>query len=153
VADLGQRLAAHALVGLDTSIWIYHLEANERYLPLTNQILGAIRSGRPAAVLSMITLMELNVRPYRLQQPGVVAHYEAMLTHFPHAQLIDVDRPIARRAAQLRAAYTLRPADALHVATGLVAGATAWVTNDGDLHRLSPLIEVLILDDFLAPKK
>jgi predicted nucleic acid-binding protein len=61
-----------------------------------------------------------------------------------------VNPPVARRAAQLRAEYSLRPADALHVATSLVAGATAWITNDRGLRRLSSLIAVIVLDDILA---
>ena len=32
---LRERLCEHARVGLDTSIFIYHLEAHPRYLPLT----------------------------------------------------------------------------------------------------------------------
>ncbi len=32
---LRERLREHARVGLDTSIFIYHLEAHPRYLPLT----------------------------------------------------------------------------------------------------------------------
>lgn len=148
--NLTRRLNAHALVGLDTSIWIYHLEANERYLGLTTQILEAALTGRPRVVISVITLMELTVRPYKLNQPTVATHYEAVLTNFPHALLVDIDPAIARRAAQLRAAYSLQAADALHIATSLVAGATAWVTNDRGLSRLSPYIDVIILNDILG---
>jgi predicted nucleic acid-binding protein len=43
----------------------------------------------------------------------------------------------------------LHPADAFHVAASLVAGATAWITNDRALRRLAPLIEVMVLNDFL----
>lgn len=149
MVDLGRRLAGHALVGLDTSIWIYHLEANKRYDPLTTRILEAVQSGRPRAVLSVLTIMEVNVRPYRLSKPGVAAHYEAMLSHFPNAYVVDVTSDVARRAAQLRATYDLRPADSLHVASSLVSGATAWITNDHDLRRLLPVLDVIILDDFL----
>lgn len=149
MVDLGRRLAGHALVGLDTSIWIYQLEANKRYAPLTTGILHAVQIGRPRAILSVLTIMEINVRPYRLGQPGVAAHYEAMVSHFPNAHLVDVTSDVARRAAQLRATYNLRPADSLHVASSLVSGATAWITNDHGLRRLSTLLDVIILDDFL----
>lgn len=94
--------------------------------------------------------MELNVRPYRLGRPGAAAHYEAMLSHFPNSQLVDVTPIVARRAAQLRAIHSLRPADALHVVTALISGATAWVTNDHQLRRISSVIDVIVLDDFLA---
>lgn len=146
---IGRRLNGHALVGIDTSIWIYHLEDNPRYSPLTTAILNAVEAGRPSAVISVVTITELTVQAYRLDQPNIAADYEAHLTHFPNAQVHDVTAAIARRAAQLRGVYSLRTADALLVATSLVAGATAWITNDRALRRLAPLIEILLLDDML----
>ena len=61
--------------------------------------------------------------------------------------MADVTREVARRAAQLRARYRVRPADALQAATALVHGATAFVTNDRLLERLSPVLDLVILDD------
>jgi predicted nucleic acid-binding protein len=74
--------------------------------------------------------------------------YEVLLVHFPHLTLADVTRDVVRRAAQLRARYRLRLADALQVAMALVHGATAFVTNDRQLRPLVPLLEIFILDDF-----
>jgi predicted nucleic acid-binding protein len=64
--------------------------------------------------------------------------------------LADVTRDVARRAAQLRAGYNLRPADALQVATALVHGATALVTNDQWLARQSAKLDVIARDDFIV---
>jgi predicted nucleic acid-binding protein len=72
----------------------------------------------------------------------------ARLCYFPHLTLADVTRDVARRAAQLRARYGLRPADALHVATALVHAATAFVTNDRQLTRLAPLLDIIVLEDY-----
>ena len=74
--------------------------------------------------------------------------YEILLANFPHLKLVDVTREVARRAAQLRANYNLRPADALQVATALVNGATLWISNDKKLKRIEPDMEVIILDDY-----
>ena len=74
--------------------------------------------------------------------------YEVLVVHFPHLTLADVTRDVARRAAQLRARYRLRPADGLQVATALVHGATAFVTNDRQLRPLMPVLDIFILDDF-----
>jgi len=59
------------------------------------------------------------------------------------------NRDIARKTAQIRAAYNLRPADALHIATAINSGGTAWICNDKQLRRLSDILDVFILDDFL----
>jgi len=150
VVDIGRRLNGHTLVGVDTSIWIYHLEDNPRYSSLTTEILNAVETGRPRAVISVVTITELTVQPYRLNKFNIAADYEALLTHFPNAQVHDVTAAIARRAAQLRGVYSLRTADALLVATSLVVGATAWITNDRGLRRLAPLIDIVLLDDLLA---
>jgi predicted nucleic acid-binding protein len=95
--------------------------------------------------------MELTVQPWRADRPAVARAYEALLVHFPNLTVADVTRDTARRAAQLRASYAIRPADALHAATALVHGATGFVTNDRGLGRLAPELDVIVLDDFITP--
>ena len=145
-----EQLARHTLIALDTSIFIYHFEAHPRYQPLTEVVLTGVQDGRWAAVGSTLLVMELTVRPWQLNQPTVAHEYEVLLIHFPHLSLLDATRNIARRAAQLRATYNLRPADALHIATALVSGATAFITNDRGLARLAPILEIIILEDFAS---
>ena len=145
-----RALARHELIGVDTSIFIYHLEAHPTYLPLTTDILNTIQNGEQRAIVSMVTLMELTVHPWKMNLPHVARHYEALLVHFPHLTLTNVTRNVARKAAQIRATYSIRPADALHVATALTHEATAFITNDKGLTRLHPLLEIIRLDDFLV---
>ena len=64
MASLKQRLAGDQIIGLDTSIFIYHLEGNEVYMPLTRQVLEAVENGQCQGVVSTITLMELTVQPW-----------------------------------------------------------------------------------------
>jgi predicted nucleic acid-binding protein len=148
VASLQQRLALSQLIGLDTSIFIYHLEANRQYLPLTQQILKKVETGQCGGVVSTVTLMELTVHAWRVKRADIARQYEVLLVNFPNLKLIDVSREIARQAAQLRATYNVRPADALQVATAMVSKATLWISNDKKLKRLESEIEVVILDDY-----
>jgi predicted nucleic acid-binding protein len=147
-----KRLADHIIIGLDTSVFIYHLEAHPVYLPLTKQLLNGVQAGRWQAVTGTITIMELTVPAWRLGQETAARQYEAILANFPHLALVDVTRDVARHAAQLRARFNVRPADALQVAASLDANATAFVTNDRNLARLQPVIDVVILDDYSAQK-
>jgi predicted nucleic acid-binding protein len=144
-----RKLAAHPVVGLDTSIFIYHFEAHPRYQPLSAAILDGVERGKWRAVTSAITLMELTVQPWRLGREDVARKYEALLAHFPHLQVVDIDRSTARLAAQLRAKYSLRPPDALQAAACLAHGASAWGTNDRRLVALQPIVDVVVLDDYL----
>jgi predicted nucleic acid-binding protein len=149
VEQFRRELAAHSVIGLDTSVFIYHLEAHPRYQPLTQELLMGVQAGRQAAVTSVITVMELTIRPWQLGSSSMAREYEALLVHFPNLMLADVTRVVARRAAQLRARYNLRPADALQAATALLNEATAFVTNDHRLARLAPELNVLVLDGFI----
>ena len=145
-----EQLAGHTVIGVDTSIFIYHVEAHPRYLPLTQELLTGVEAGQWAAITSTVTVMELTVQPWQMGRSAVAREYEALLIHFPNLAMADVTRDVARRAAQLRAEYNVRPADALQVATALLGGATAFVTNDRKLARLSREIDVIVLDDFAS---
>jgi predicted nucleic acid-binding protein len=145
-----KRLTSHTIIGLDTSVFIYHLEAHPTYLPLTNEILNGVQSGQWRAVTSAITIMELTVPAWRSGQETAARQYEALLANFPNLKIVDITRDGARYAAQLRARFNIRPADALQVACSLVENATIFITNDRGLARLQPAIEVVILDDSIT---
>jgi predicted nucleic acid-binding protein len=146
---LDERLVEHTRIGLDTSVFIYQFESHPRYLPVTRELLSGVQRGQWTAVTSTITIMELTVRPWQLDRPAVAREYEALLAHFPNLDVADVTRDVARQAARLRATYRLRPADALQVATALVYGATAFITNDSQVTRVDQLA-VILLDDVTA---
>lgn len=147
---LREALSSHELVGLDTPVFIYHLEGHPDYLPLTTKVLSLVRDGTMAAVTSTSTLFEILVRPFQLGSTDVAQEYEILLSRFPHLEIRDVNRAVARRAALSRAEYHLKPVDALQIATALEAGATLFITNDQGLRKLAPQIEIAILKDFIA---
>lgn len=146
--QLAERLTAYTTIGLDTPIFIYHLEAHPVYQPLTRMILSGVEHRQWTAITSTITLMEITVRPWQVSMPGIARKYEALLVNFPNLKMRCIDREVARRAAQLRAELRLRPADALQAAACLVHGAQAFITNDKRLDRLGSFIHPIILDDY-----
>lgn len=150
MGTLAERLTGHVRIGLDTCVLIYHIERHPTYFPLAQELLANIEAGRLEAVTSILTLMEVTVRPWQLQRSDVVQDYEEILTHFPNLTLIDVNRDIASQAARLRAQYALRSADALHVATTLAHRATAFITNDRQLMRLRENVQVILLEDCIS---
>ena len=140
-------LSRHSLVGFDTSIFIYHFEAHPGYLTLTTALLNGVASGRWRALTSTITLMEIAVLPLRQKRFRAAQAYEAILANFPNLEIVDIDRDAARKAAQLRAEYNLRPADALQIGAAIVNGATAWIGNDRTHTRVSKEITVVLLEE------
>jgi predicted nucleic acid-binding protein len=92
--------------------------------------------------------MEIAVKPLQMGRPDVAEEYEVLLANYPNLVIAAIDRPTVRRAAQLRAEYRLRPADALQVAACLEQGATAFLSNDRELRRIADL-QVWMLADFV----
>jgi predicted nucleic acid-binding protein len=144
-----QKLKKLEVVGIDTPLFIYHLEANKKYSDLTQKSFSSMENGSWHGVTSIVTLMEINVHPWRIGREDVARKYETLLTNFPNLEIVDIDRDIARVAAQLRARFDVRPPDALQVASGLVAGARGFLTNDHRLSGLQSLAEIIVLDDYL----
>lgn len=146
--QLSRALADHRILGLDTPLFIYHLEANRSFLHLTQELFSGIQEGRWQAITSTITLLEVTVPAWRQSQESVARQYETLLINFPNLTVLDISREVARRAAQLRAMYSLRTPDALQVAASQVGGATVFVTNDRNLKRLEKAIGVVVISDY-----
>lgn len=147
--EFSRRLARAKVVGLDTPVFVYFLENNPRYASLAHITIKGVEDGRWQGVTSTIALMEITVRPWQMENEIAAREYEAVLVHFPNLTIIDVDRNVARAAAQLRAKYKISPPDALQVAASISFGAKAYLTNDKRLSKLEDVIDVIVMDDYL----
>jgi uncharacterized protein len=141
-------LRRHRRIALDTSVFIYQLEANARYLARTDQIFAWIERPGSKAVTSTITMTELLVQPYRVADQQQADEFYVLLSTYPNLEWIAPNLEIAERAAKLRALHGLRTPDALHAATAVHAGATGLVTNDPVFERVKDF-ETLLLDKLL----
>jgi len=148
VARLRTRLERHRRVALDTSVFIYHLEASAKYVPLTDCIFSWLDAKTSYAVTSVITMTELLVKPYRESDEENAAKYYALLSTYPNLEWISPTLEIADLAAEIRALHRLRTPDALQAATAVHTNATAFLTNDPVFRRIKGF-EALILDDFV----
>jgi predicted nucleic acid-binding protein len=115
---------------LDTSVVLAYLTGSEPTSALAEQILDAfVATGRNPAAVSMVTVQEILVRPFRAG-PSAVATAEGFLNYFGDIALVEVGYDTARETAHIRAATGLRTPDALIIATAMVRGTDILVTND-----------------------
>jgi len=141
-------LQRYEKVGIDTTPFIYHFEANPSYIPFTKPLFRSIEGGHPSAVTSVISLMEILVKPKREGNLDAVEEYKFVFSAFPNLQLRSVDEVVAEKAAELRAKYMLRPPDAIQVAATIVENAQAFITNDERMKQVQE-IEILIMKEVL----
>ena len=141
-------LRRHRRIALDTSVFIYQIEANVRYLALTDHIFSWLERPGCKAVTSTITMTELLVQPYRDFDEQRVDEFYGLLSTYPNLDWIAPSLEIADLAAQIRALHRLRTPDALQAATAAHVQATGLVTNDPVFERVESF-ETLWLDQVL----
>ena len=133
-------------VALDTAVFIYFIEEHQRFLPIVEQVFEAIDSGSLPAVTSTMTLFETLVAPIRARNHRLAESYEALLSRSRGLQLVDLDRPVIRVGAKIRALVGLKTPDALQVATALQAECTAFLTNDRQIPSIGNMRTVQLRD-------
>ena len=98
-----------------------------------------------AGVGSVLLIPELLTNPLRAETGEEVAALSSLLGRL---DLRPVDSATAELAAALGAAYRLRAADAVHLATAVAAGADRFITNNRkDFPRIITEIDVTYPDD------
>lgn len=106
-------------------------------------------AGATAGIGSMLLLPELLSKPLRERRSDELSALGALLGRL---DLRPADEATAEMATALGASYRLRAADAVHLATAVVAGADRFVTNDRTDFSLSiSEIDVTYLDDLPNP--
>lgn len=138
-------LRRHRRIAIDTSIFIYELEGNPRYLPFTDHVFSWLQRPGSTAVTSTITMTELLFQPYRAGDSDRVNQFYGLLSTYPNLEWAAPNLEIADLAAEIRALHRLRTPDALQAATAIRARATALITNDPVFARLADF-ETLVLE-------
>lgn len=133
-------------VALDTAPFIYFIEENPTYINIVEPLFQEISRGNLRAFTSHITLIEVLIKPMEEHNDDLIKRYSEILNESDNLFLSDVDKEIAMEAARLRATHKLKIPDAIQLATGLMNGADAFITNDDSFKKVGR-IEVIVLND------
>ena len=132
------------IIGLDSVVFIYLLEANPEYLAPVQRILNTVEVGKAQAVFSSLGMIEILTGPKKLGRFDLVARYKETLAHFPSLTIMGLNEYIVDLASDLRARYNLATPDAIHLATALAGGAQKFITNDKSLQKVKEIkVELL----------
>lgn len=96
----------------------------------------------------IVLLAEVLVEPLLQGRQDLQQAYRSILQSSQNFYLVNVSEFIAEEAARLRAQYSLRTPDPIHMATALHTGCNAFLTNDRGLRRVTQ-IPVPVLDDLV----
>lgn len=131
---------------VDSAPLIYYVEEHLAYVHKMEHILNLVENSSLEAVSSVLTLSEVLVLPVRKGAHHLAQQYRSILMNREICTLVSISADIAIRAASIRARYRINTPDALHIASAIVFGCDALLTNDHKL-RVVQELHVLVLDD------
>ena len=125
-------------VFLDTSPFIYLLDADANYGEKTSRILSSMAKQGKVFISSVITCTEYLVIPYRTgNQPLIEAFWEFI--NDCSIDLHPVNRQAALKAAEIRAQYQFKTMDSLQLAIAYLEECSLFLTNDKQLRQFKEI--------------
>jgi predicted nucleic acid-binding protein len=134
------------IVGLDTAPIIYYIERHPLYIDMLRSFFQAVNNTEFAAVTSVMSLLEVLIIPFRLDNIDLARQYRDILYKTRGLTTISILPHLAEEAARLRASHNIRTPDAIQMAAASFARASFFLTNDKKLPSL-PGMQILVLDD------
>ena len=138
-------LPSTGIIYVDTQILIYSIEQIAPYSDLLVPMWEASDSGELEIATSELTLMEALAGPMKTGDRRLVKAYDELLNS-ADLTLVPIDRKVLLSAAKLRVQTPLKTPDAIHAATALCIGCSAFITNDAAFRTVRSL-PVQILND------
>lgn len=135
-------------VFIDSAPFIYYIEEHPRFADVVETFfISALQKNELKITTSVITIAEVLVHPYREKNDVLVREYEDIFGGTADFPVLPINRSIAKKAAKLRADYSLKTPDALQLATAIMSDASFFLTNDKALSRVRT-IEIVLMNDF-----
>lgn len=136
-------------VCLDTTVLIYFVEQNAKYISIVDPLFTHLVNANLPAITSYLTLLEVMVGPLRSGQHKIACQYREILLNNRNLRLFPLEQTIAEQAAEIKARFNIfKTPDCIQLATAVREQADVFVTNDFQLKRFTD-VEVLVLDDFV----
>lgn len=121
---------------LDTNCFIYYFEDNPSYSSILEEVFIGIQNGKNEAFMSIMSFMEILVKPKQENNVFIEKRYKLMLTNYPNLSIINIEYQIADIASRLRANYSIKTPDAIILATGIAMNVDYFITNDVRLKNI-----------------
>ncbi|MGP8252241.1 MAG: type II toxin-antitoxin system VapC family toxin [Terracidiphilus sp.] len=121
---------------LDTNFFIYLIEGSSAHAPRARYLLRAFSERRDEVLTSAMSLGEVLVAPLRKGDQALVQRYKAIFRGKGISVLPFLEQH-SEAFARIRIRASIRPPDAIQLATASLAGCDLFLTNDDRLQGLS----------------
>jgi len=118
---------------VDTAPIIYFIEEHPVYINEVSDIFARTAEGTVQVVTSVITLIEVLTKPYKLGQNYIVDVYKDFFSNSKGFSVMSINTGIAELTAKIRAEFGFKVPDALQLAIFEHNDCDFFVTNDKQL--------------------
>jgi uncharacterized protein len=127
----------------DANVIIRLIEGNaSARTPLEARLLPLRGTGR-FLWTSQLSRLECRTKPLRAADTSLLALYDSFFSSL-EVEVLPLSIAVVDKATELRAALNVKTPDALHLATAILSGTTAFLTGDKALARCKVIpVEVL----------
>lgn len=146
---IDELCARYGRVAFDANVFVYLFESTGSLAQAATAVLNAVSARRVVGIVSSVVLAEVIVRPALVGDDTLGERYIDAIQSIENLHIVPATVEIAAEAGFVRARTGLTLADAMHVATARVAGASVLVTNDRRV-RSMPKLDVVQLADLVA---
>lgn len=147
--SLSSDIGKMSTIFIDTAPFIYYIEADPQFGPLSKEVIDAVQSGLLTAFSSVITLAEVLPRPVQAGRADIAERFSMFLRRGRNLTLLSISADIAEKAGWLRGRYpSIRALDAIQISSALYAETDVFLTNDKRLRRIKE-IRIMLLSDYL----
>ncbi|HSI33608.1 MAG: type II toxin-antitoxin system VapC family toxin [Phycisphaerae bacterium] len=127
------------MIYLDSNIIIRFVEG----VPATREPIRQRLQGETVLVTSRLSRIECRCHPMGRNDAIVLGLFDTFFSS-PELTLTTIDDPVIEEATSIRSRYRFRTPDAIHLASAVVAGATAFLTGDLQLTQFTGIAVEII---------
>ena len=135
-------------VYIDTNVFIFFLDGNEKYLPVVGPIMQACADGTIFAATGRLAIADVMVHPYRNGNAVTVSRFKSFFTQKNFLSIAEQGPDCFDDAAMIAGQKRMKLIDAIHYRTALQAGCRFLLTNDRGFATDADMV-VLQIDDLL----
>ena len=117
------------MIYADTGIIIRLIEGDDPVRSPIERSLQDLEDQDRAIVTSRLARLECRRKPIREENEDLLRLYDAFFDS-REVTIVEIDAPVVEKATLLRAGLRLRTPDAIHAATAILCGASAFWTTD-----------------------
>ncbi|NLM20468.1 MAG: type II toxin-antitoxin system VapC family toxin [Peptococcaceae bacterium] len=115
---------------IDTAPIIYFIEEHPVYINEVSNIFDRTADGTVQVITSVITLVEVLAKPYKLGQNDIVDIYKDFFSNSKGFSVMGIDSGVAELTAKIRAEFGFKVSDALQLALFEHNDCDYFITND-----------------------